>query len=689
MALSQALPLHERPVQYLKGVGPARARLLAELGIASVEDAFLFPPRRYEDRRRLVAIQQAQPGETVTVRGSVVGKNIRRIRGGQSIVDITIGDGSGVLSALWFHQPYLAKQIELGQELLLYGKIEPGARRQMIHPELERIEGEGDATLDMGRIVPVYPLVAGLSQRWMRRLIWSILDAELAAGDDPLPLFLREKYSWPAWQAAVREMHFPSSLEAVDAALLRLAFDELIVLQAALAQRRAKTQATAKPQRYQVDGPLSQALQARLPFALTAAQKRVIQELLADLAKPSPMYRLLQGDVGCGKTIVVIALMAVAIQSGYQVALMVPTELLAEQHAQAVARYLGPLGVASCLLSQGVPAAERKRSMKAISEGAISVVVGTHALIQSGVQFKKLSLVIIDEQHKFGVVQRASLAKKAAVPDVLVLTATPIPRTLALSLYGDLAVSTIDELPPGRSPIDTIWIRESQRPELYEMIRHQLQAGRQGYIVYPLVNDKSTSELRAANQMAKHLQTDIFSEFRVGVLHGQLKPKEKERRMQLFAKGECQLLVSTVIVEVGIDVPNATIMVIEHPERFGLAQLHQLRGRIGRGRHPATCAVITNNEDEALGQRLEAFVRTTDGLQLAEYDLAQRGPGNLLGRFQHGWFRFRVADLSRDRSLLETARQEADSLVASDPELANPQLAGLRERLNRFRKQPG
>ncbi len=716
MTVSQ-VPVHERSIRYVKGVGPQRRDQLAQLGIETVEDACYYAPLRYEDRAHLVAIRDATPGAVVTIRGRVLAKSLRPIRGGprpasryrrggQTIFEAAIGDASGVLYALWFHQPYLAQQLKVDDELVLYGKVEAGSRRQMIHPEMERVDDGEDSQLHMGRIVPVYSVTSGMSQRWFRRIIATILEQDAGDLDDPLPEPLRRTRGWPGLVEAVRELHFPSSWDSLPAAQERLAFEELFLLQLALAQRRAQTETKTKPQHYRLEGALTQGLRHQLPFTLTASQQRVLEELLHDLSRSAPMYRLLQGDVGCGKTIVVVFLVAVAVQSGDQVALMAPTELLAEQHARVIAEYLGPLGVTVGLLSQGVPPAERRRRAQEIAAGRLSVVIGTHALIQTSVTFKRLALVIIDEQHKFGVIQRAHLAKKAKMPDVLVLTATPIPRTLALSIYGDLAVSTITELPPGRSPIDTMWIREAQRSELYAMIRRQLAQGRQGYIVYPLVDPstaggmspqgssggrhkRASQELKAATQMAKQLQTEIFPEFRVGLLHGQLSPKEKEKRMAAFAKGELHLLVSTVIVEVGLDVPNATIMVIEHPERFGLAQLHQMRGRIGRGAHPATCVFISEAQDPAVRQRLSAFAQTTDGFQLAEQDLEQRGPGQLLGRRQHGWLRFRIADLARDRALLESARQEADALIARDPELAEPTLSALRDRLTRFRQQPG
>ena len=678
-------------IRYVKGVGPRRLGQLAQLGIRTLEDACYYAPRRHEDRSRFCLIRELASGQTATVQGRVLVKHLRRIRGGQTIFEVALGDRSGVCYGRWFNQPYLEKQVNVGDVLILYGRVEPasGARMQLVHPELERAEedelqdasGSRPASVHVGRIVPIYPLIGGVGQRWLRQVIATIVQAHSETLDDPLPESIRAAHGWPPLPQAVRELHAPSSWEALDAARQRLVFDELFLLQLTLARRRAKTLAKMKPQRYQIDGPLTSGLRRRLPFTLTGAQERVLRELCAELCAPHPMHRLLQGDVGCGKTVVMSLLTAAAVQSGYQAALMAPTELLADQHARVLSEQLGPLGVSVGLLSQGVSVMERRRCEEAIASGAIHVAVGTHALIQRRVRFHQLALVIIDEQHKFGVAQRAHLARKAQEPDVLVVTATPIPRTLALSLYGDLAVSTISELPPGRMPITTLWIREAQREDLYAAIRRELAQGRQGYIVYPLVEERRAQDVKAATQMAKHLQVKIFPDARVGLLHGQMSSKDKERTMSAFAKGDIQLLVSTVIVEVGLDVPNAAIMAIEHPERFGLAQLHQMRGRIGRGAYPATCIVLSDAKDEGVRQRLEAFVQTTDGFQLAEKDLEQRGPGELLGRRQHGWLRFRLADLARDGGLLELARTEADRVITGDPEPADPTLADLRRRL--------
>lgn len=699
--------LREQSVRYVKGVGPHRAELLARLGIETVEDLCGYPPRRYEDRRHLCAIRDAEVGEWVTVHGRVMSTRLRRLPGARTLVEATVADETGVLSAVWFNQPYRQTQLRVGADVILYGRREPGARIRFVHPEMESLDEAEDpsglpargaqAGLHMGRIVPVYPLTEGLSQRWLRQIIWTVLEQGADWAEDALPASLWQARGWPTIREAIRALHFPSSVEEAEAARTRLAFEELFVFQLALARRRARAMARRKPQQYVLDGPLRAGLRERLPFALTSAQARVLAELMGDLGRPFPMQRLLQGDVGCGKTVVMAFLTAVAVDSGYQVAWMAPTELLAEQHARTLDAWLGPLGVSWVVLSQGLAAAQRQRSVAAIAEGRAAVVIGTHALIQARVTFKRLALVIIDEQHKFGVSQRALLARKGGMPDVLVVTATPIPRTMALSLYGDLDVSTIDEPPPGRRAVQTVWMPERRRQDVYALVRRHLAQGRQGYVVSPRVNPVTTASrscpvkarsngaglrgngvkeeeedhgpespqaLKAATSMARHLQR-AFGEFRVGLLHGQMRAQDKARAMRAFERRDIHLLVSTVIVEVGLDVSNATIMVIEHPEHFGLAQLHQLRGRIGRGEHPATCVVISDATEEAVRRRLEAFVQTTDGFALAEQDLALRGPGELLGARQHGWMRLRIADLGRDRALLELAQQDARELLRS------------------------
>jgi len=685
-------------LRYFKGVGPRRLEQLAELGLATVEDALYYAPSRYEDRSHFADIRSLKAGMMATVRGKILARSMRRVRGGRSLTEAAIGDRTGILHAVWFNMPHLAQQLVIGRSIILYGRIELGRRPQIIHPEIEQADQadqaaseapEATSSLHMGRIVPIYPLSSGIGQRYLRELMWSIVQAHASAAEDTLPERLRQTNDWLPLEASIRNLHFPSSWQALEAAKRRLSFEELLTLQLALAQRRAQTEAKLKPQRYRLDGPITQGLQKALPFKLTRSQQQVLDEMLADLGRSSPMHRLLQGDVGCGKTIVMIWLLAVAAQSGAQAAVMAPTELLAEQHVRLIQHLLGPLGVTATLLAQGVAPDQRLSREQDIAAGRINIVVGTHALLERRVQFKRLSLVVVDEQHKFGVLQRAHLAAKAQEPDVLIMTATPIPRTLALSLYGDLSVSTIAELPPGRSPIRTLWLHESQRDALYRLVQEQLTQGRQVYIVYPMVVEQAQSDLKAATQMAQRLQTGPFKHVKVGLLHGQMKPQQKEQAMTAFSQGKIQLLVSTVIVEVGLDVPNATVMVIEHPQRFGLAQLHQLRGRIGRGAHAATCVLVGEAADEDVRKRLEAFVATSDGFALAERDLEIRGPGELFGSRQHGtWWRFRIANLLRDSQLLEQARAEAQTIVSQDPALSTPEFSHLRYRVHRLRQEP-
>ncbi|MBI3324627.1 MAG: ATP-dependent DNA helicase RecG [Candidatus Omnitrophica bacterium] len=671
----------QRSVQYVKGVGPARAALLANLGVRTVLDALLTAPRRYEDRGRMLAIRELEPDQPATIRARVLAKTLRRLPGGRTMISAKLADETGALEAVWFNQPYLANQFEVGEELIVYGRREAGRRAQMIHPEIERLDSDfNEAQLHIGRIVPIYPLTQGLGQRWLRRTVHRVLTEYVDAVTEPLPDDLRQRLELPGISWGIQQLHFPDTLEAIAIARRRLAFDELFVMQLRLALRRHALATRRKPQRYQLSGGLLDRLTQNLPYRLTAGQQAALQELLGDLAEPAPMLRLLQGDVGCGKTIVAVHLLAVAMQSGYQAAVMVPTELLAEQQYRVLASHFAPLGVRARLLTHGAGQAGRAQIVREIAEGAIQLVVGTHALLEADLAFRHLALVVIDEQHKFGVAQRVALVRKGGCPDVLVMTATPIPRTLALSTYGDLQSSTITQLPPGRQPIRTRVLDESGREEAYRQLETELRRGRQGYVVYPVIDADQRRELKSATQMAEHLARR-FAPFAVRLLHGQMPSKEKEALMQAFVAGQIALLVCTVIVEVGLDVPNATIMVIEHAECFGLAQLHQLRGRIGRGTHPATCVALAGRADPLAQARLAAFAKISDGFRLAERDLELRGPGELLGRHQHGWLPFRVADLARDLELLELARQEAFRLVAVDPKLADPKLAALRRRL--------
>ena len=684
-------------VRYVKGVGPARAELLAKLDIVTVEDLLLHAPHRYEDRRNFSELPSLRAGAWATVRARVLTKRFRRSRAGQPLVEAALGDGEeGALACLWFHQPYLYRMLRVGETLILYGKVEPGRRPSMINPEIEHVEDaqegttEGVDSLNMGRIVPVYGLTSGITQRSCRRIVDAALGRYVdEAQPDPVPEAIRARQGLAPRAWALRQLHFPESLEQAARARYRLAFEELFVMQARLAIRRMRLAQRRKPQRYQPTGPLTESLRAGLPFELTGAQRATLQDITADVCGSAPMLRLLQGEVGCGKTIVAVHAAATAAQSGHQTALLAPTELLARQHYRVFRGYLEPLGVRVGLLSQGVPLPERAQLLQSVADGACHVVVGTHALLEEAVTFRDLSLAIIDEQHKFGVAQRNAFVRKGQAPNVLIMTATPIPRTLALSLYGDLACSTIDTLPPGRRPVRTVWHPTDRREDAERLVRQELAQGRQGYVVYPLVHAQERADIKAATQMAGHLQREAFKDFRVGLLHGQMASAGQERVMREFIEGRIQLLVSTVIVEVGLDVPNATVMVIEHPDRFGLSQLHQLRGRIGRSSHPAICLPIGDAPDDLARERLEAFASTNDGFKLAERDLELRGPGELLGRRQHGWMRFRVADLMRDRALLAQARREATLLIERDLRLSDPASAALRRRLQAMRVRIG
>ena len=669
-------------VQYVPGVGPHRAELLGRLGIATLEDLWWHLPRRHEDRSRFLPIAKLVAEQAQTVKGRIQAVGARRSRRGLAIVEIAGDDGSAVLRALWFNQPYLRRRFRVGAEVILYGKVEDARPRQMVMPEFELVEAGQDDSLHLGRLVPIYPLVQAWTQRPFRAIVHHALERFVPQVVDPLPTALRAKHRLLDLRAALRASHFPKTVEMIARARRRLVFDEFLLLQLALALRRRQVDEERKPMRYAREGRLIAAFRERLPFALTAAQQRVIREILADLERSRPMHRLLHGDVGSGKTVVAAWAALVAVQSGYQVAFMAPTEILAEQHVRTLRAWLEPLGVRLAVLSGGRPAAARRATLAAIAAGEADVIVGTHALIQRGVVFAHLGLAVIDEQHKFGVVQRAALRQKGYAPDVLVMTATPIPRTLAMAVYGDLDISTLDELPPGRRPVRTVWVGESQRSEVYARVRDALRAGTQAYVVYPLIDSSSATDLKTATEMAKHLQVDIFPEFAVGLLHGRMASAEKDEVMRGFREGRIQLLVSTIVIEVGIDVSNATLMLVEHAERFGLAQLHQLRGRIGRGGQESTCIVLSDGGAEARA-RLEALVSTTNGFTLAERDLELRGPGELFGTRQHGLPPLQVGNLLTDGAVLQEAKAAAAALVAADPHLARPELRGLGEQLRR------
>ena len=671
-------------LQYLKGVGPQRAERLARRGLVSIRDALNLFPRRYEDRREFVSFRKLRPGDVQATAGTVW-QVVAPPRGRPKLpLRVALRDQSGFLTAVWFNQPYLARLFKRGQRVVLYGKVQRpsgrGALLEMVQPEFEILEDE-DGSLHMGRIVPIYPLTEGLTQRTVRTLLHRVVEQFADQVPESLPEPVRHRRGLMGAAEACRAIHFPEILEATEAARRRFVFEDFLVLQVGLAIRRRR-QARQPGHVIAPRGALVARLLACLAFQLTPAQRRVWDEIRGDLARATPMNRLLQGDVGSGKTVVAVMALITAVEAGYQGVLMAPTEILAEQHALTIRALVEPLGVPVALLTSGQKSRERDAALAAVRSGAAPVVVGTHALVQEGVAFHRLGLVVVDEQHRFGVLQRATLRAKGEHPDVLVMTATPIPRTLALTLYGDLDVSVLDELPPGRQPVRTVWRSEAKRPDIYEFIRRELAESRQTYVVCPLVEETEVSDLKAATAMAERLAREVFPEHRVGLVHGRLSFEAKDAVMRDFKAGEIRVLVATTVIEVGIDVPNATVMLIEHAERFGLAQLHQLRGRVGRGSARSYCILLASGlmSDEAQ-QRLRAMCETQDGFRIAEADLEIRGPGDFFGTRQAGLPEFRVANLLTDGRLLEEARQEAMALVEGDPGLRLPGHRALREAL--------
>jgi ATP-dependent DNA helicase RecG len=599
-------------------------------------------------------------------------------------VQIVVRDAGGYFTAQWFGRPYLAQTFKRGQRVVLYGRVGVRDRRPLLDgPDFEILEEDEQASIHMGRIVPVYPLTEGLTQRPMRALLHRVVEGYAEAVAEILPERIRQRRRLLPAAAAYRAVHFPATLDAVAPARRRFAFEDFLVLQVGLALRR-RERGTEAGHPLAPPGELVRGLLRGLPFALTGAQARVWEEIRRDLARPAPMNRLLQGDVGSGKTVIAVMALLTAVEAGYQAVLMAPTEILAEQHLATLRRLVAPLGVETVLLVAGQRAREREAALAALRGGTARLAVGTHALIQQAVELPRLGLAVVDEQHRFGVLQRASLRGKGEHPHVLVMTATPIPRTLALTLYGDLDVSVLDELPPGRQPVTTEWRTGARRERIYEFIRGELAQGRQAYVVYPLVEETEATDLKAATEMAERLQADVFPQATVGLIHGRLPADAKDQVMRGFKAGEIHVLVATTVIEVGIDVPNATVMLVEHAERFGLSQLHQLRGRVGRGAARAYCILLAEEplSDEAR-RRLEAMRETQDGFRIAEVDLEIRGPGEFFGTRQSGLPEFRTGSLLAHGRLLEEAREDAIELVTRDPALRLAEHGPLREALLR------
>jgi ATP-dependent DNA helicase RecG len=660
------------PLQYLKGVGPRKAADLKKAGLHTVEDLLFRFPTRYEDRSRLQSIVSVKPGQTVAVAGEVLSASLQSTRrAGFRLFTALVQDASGQIHAVWPNQAFLKDVIRPHLQVVLFGKAEywSGRGMQITDPEFEIVRSDetADAGIHTGRIVPVYERTGSVTTNMQRKLVWDALQQLPGELFDPVPPDIRDREHWPARPAALRAAHFPekeTTLSALNAfhtpAQRRLIFEDFFVFQTGLALRRQQNAEVRKALVSSVDDRIRQAARAILPFKLTDGQRQALAEIVADMQKPWPMQRLLQGDVGAGKTIVAVLAAIVAMENGFQVAFMAPTEILAEQHLITLTRWLASTRHRVALLSGKITAAERRTLLPSIERGDIHLVVGTHALVQDQVKFRGLGLAIIDEQHRFGVLQRGMLAGKGLHPDVLVMTATPIPRTLALTECGDMEVSVIRELPPGRKPVRTLVKPDSRRDDVYALVRQHVEQGRQAYVIYPLVEESEKVDLKAATAMADHLARDVFPDLSVALLHGRMKTDEKERVMRLFAAGTLHIMVATTVVEVGVDVPNATVMVVEHAERFGLSQLHQLRGRVGRGHHDAVCVLLYQApwSDEARA-RLKAMAETNDGFLIAEQDLQIRGPGDFFGTRQHGLPQLRAGDLTRDVDLLEMAFSEA------------------------------
>lgn len=654
------------PIQYLKGVGPKRASNLGKLGIQTIKDALYYFPSHYEDRRNKKQIFELQPGEFVSITGNIIQISEIKTRTNLSIIETVISDGTGYLKAKWFNQNYLKNILRQRQKIKIFGRVQLdywGSSLEILNPEYEI---EPFSELKNFEILPIYRVTEGLSQKNMQSIILSVLDYVLPFIDDYLPKQIQERLNLPPLKEALRAIHFPPSNadikelnERTTVYHKRLSFDELFLLQLGILSLKFNRN-IQKGISFNPEGKLLKAFIDNLPFSLTKAQQKVINEILSDMQKPTPMNRLLQGDVGSGKTVVATAAMLLAVECGYQAALMAPTELLAEQHFFTISSLLKGLPV-----NVVIHTSTHNRYTNLIASGTANIVIGTHALIEENVKFHKLGLIIIDEQHRFGVIQRAMLRKKGGNPDTLVMTATPIPRTLALTLYGDLDYSLIDELPKGRVPVSTVVVEPENKNIVYRMIQQEVNSGGQVYVVYPLIEESEALDLKSATQGYEGLKKK-FPNYNIGLIHGKMPSRQREEIMKKFRSGEIQILVCTTVIEVGVDVPNATLMIITHAERFGLAQLHQLRGRVGRGSRPSKCILLPYKLTEEAKLRLKAIVNYHDGFKVAEEDMKIRGPGELFGVKQSGMPDLKVADLLRDQSLVEKARYEAELILKED-----------------------
>ncbi len=678
-----SLQEHSIPIRYLRGVGPKRAEAFEKLGVKTLRDLLYLFPRRYEDRTQFKKIGELEPAESVTLRGEVLTLGIRPIRS-RPLFELVAGDDTGMVHAVWFNQAYLKSQFAVGTKVILSGRVELyQGKLQMNSPDYEIVENEEENPIHMGRIVPIYPLTEGIYQRSLRMVMKELVDSHLEKEiQDFLPAGFRETQDLLELTEALREIHFPSSFARNEAAKKRIVFDEFFLFEMELLRR-------LKLQREKQSSPMLTCPEAdletfkrSLPFSFTKDQERAAREIRADLGLASPTSRLLQGEVGSGKTLVAASALFITARAGHQAAFLVPTEILAEQHARVLTQFLNPLGVRNALLTASTSPEQREKILTELRKGELSILAGTHALLQESVQFKSLGLVIIDEQHKFGVRQRSQLLHATPRPHQLVMTATPIPRTLAFTLYGDLEISTLKELPKGRQPVKTFWIIREKQPEVLQHLRERIEKGEQAYLVFPAIDETEKDDLYAARTEYERLGREEFRGLAIGLVHGRLAKEERELIMQKFREGKIRALIATSVIEVGLDNPNATLMVIENAERFGLSQLHQLRGRVGRGEKESSCFLFGEPKTEEGKKRLRILTKTNDGFLIAEEDLKLRGPGELLGLRQSGEPFFRMADLDRDMEILLKARQAALNLLKEDANLSGPDWERLRTELS-------
>ena len=686
-------------LQYIKGVGPKRALLLEKLGLMCIEDCLFFLPFRYEDRTLVKKIADLVPGERVTFTGEIMLAETQRIGRRRKILEMHIQDETGTTSAKWFRfrEPYMAEKFPVGSRVILSGKPEInrylGSGLEIIHPDMEVISVKENETPEIGKLIPVYHSTEGLHVKTLRTILKRVVETHAFLVNEILPDEIIRRHKFPSRSEALHQVHLPANdISAKDLdhfrtpAQRRLIFEEFFLIQVGLAFKRQRIQKTVRSGRaFKTRGPLIGKFMKLLKFELTQAQKRILGEIMDDLEQDKPMNRLVQGDVGSGKTVAAVICLLTAVENKSQCAFMVPTEILAEQHFLNIRPYCQQLGVSIELVTSALPAKEKKIIQQKIQEGNIQIVIGTHALIQKTIQFKNLGLAIIDEQHRFGVLQREAIGKKGGHPHILVMTATPIPRSLALTLYGEMDVSFLDEFPPGRQPIATQLFFEPKRDQAYAILREEADKGRQVFVVCPLIEESEVLDLKTAIEVQETLQNQLFPDLTICLLHGKMKKEERQRIMADFLAGKINVLVATTVIEVGIDVPNATLMIIEHAERFGLSQLHQLRGRVGRGRHASQCLLIaTPSLSEEGKARLEAIQKSNDGFVIAEEDLKIRGPGDFMGTRQSGMPILRVANLIRDIKILEAARKEAFKLLDHDPRLENPRHQNLKQTMQKY-----